>query len=235
MSYLDFPRLVVSGSFYTDPSTMDNDPSHYDPSNTNPSPWQDPGGSHHFSFQDLLASQLSNRDFTPPVVVAVFDQNGNASLTDPMINTPVNSTDTPGGLSGVPSSPAKLIDIDVYQQGVSTIYGFFLQLQIGANKIVGAMDPATLNSVWFNRVLPTRGCHEPHGVVEVDVLVAVAVEQPREVVEAAHADQAVEQVRPAEELVGRVEGAEGGAADTDAGAAASFTQSRMYGTTSSST
>jgi hypothetical protein len=157
MSYLDFPRLVVSGSFYTDPSTMDNDPSHYDPSNTNPSPWQDPGGSHNFSFQDMLAGQLPNRDFTPPLVVAVFDQNGNASLTDPMINTPVNSTDTPGGLSGVPSSPAKLIDLDVYQQGVSTIYGFFLQLQIGANKIVGAMDPATLNCVRFNRVLPTRG------------------------------------------------------------------------------
>jgi hypothetical protein len=157
MSYLDFPRLIVSGSFYTDPSTMDNDPSHYDPANTNPSPWQDPGGSHSFSFQDLLAGQLPNRNFTPPAVVAVFDQFGEPSLTDPLVNAPVNSTDTPGGLANVPASPAKLIDLDVYQQAVSTIFGFFLQLQVGSNKLVGAMDPATLNSIRFNRVLPTRG------------------------------------------------------------------------------
>ena len=157
MSYLDFPRLVVSGSFYTDPSTMDNDPSHYDPANTNPSPWQDPGGSHNFSFQDLLAGELSNRDFTPPTVVCAFNQSGQASLTDPIVNQPVNSTDTPGGLSGATPSPAKLIDLDVYQQGVSTIYGFFLQLAVGSNKLVGAMDPTCLNSVRFDRVLPTRG------------------------------------------------------------------------------
>lgn len=159
MSYLDFPRLVVSGSFYTDPSTVDNDPSHYDPANTNPSPWQDPGGSHSFSFQDLLAGELTDRNFTPPTVSCAFNQFGAASLSDPIVNMPVNSTDTPGGLSGpgITSSPAKLVDLDVYQQGVSTIFGFFLQLTMGSNKMVGAMDPATLNSVRFDRVLPTRG------------------------------------------------------------------------------
>jgi hypothetical protein len=157
MSYLDFPRLVVSGSFYTDPSTMDNDPSHYDPANTNPSPWQDPGGSHNFSFQDLLAGELPNRDFTPPTVVCAFNQSGQASLTDPIVNQPVNSTDTPGGLSGATPSPAKLIDLDVYQQAVSTIYGFFLQLTVGSSKLVGEMDLTSLDSVRFDRVLPTGG------------------------------------------------------------------------------
>ncbi|MGC2637326.1 MAG: hypothetical protein WA294_09095 [Acidobacteriaceae bacterium] len=157
MSYLDFPRLIVSGSFYTDPSTMDNDPSHYDPDNTNPAPWQDPGGSHNFSFQDILAGQLPNRNFTPPKVSSAFDPSGNVSLNDPIVNTEVHSTDTPGGLSGVTPSPAKMVDLDVYQQAVSTIYGFFLQLGVGANQLVGPMDAATLNSVRFDRVLPTRG------------------------------------------------------------------------------
>ncbi len=72
MSYLDLPRFTISGNFYTDPSTVDNDPSHYDPSCTNPAPWQDPGGTHSFSFQDLLAGQMPNRTFTPPTVSATI-------------------------------------------------------------------------------------------------------------------------------------------------------------------
>ena len=54
MSYLDLPRISFMGSFYTDPSTMGHDPSHYDPNGTDPSPWQDPGGFHYFAFSDLL-------------------------------------------------------------------------------------------------------------------------------------------------------------------------------------
>ena len=158
MSYLDFPSFSLVGNFYTDPSTMDNDPSHYDESCTNPSPWQDPGGSHFFSFQDILASQ-PNRAFTPPVVTCAFDQNGNPSLTDPLINAPVSSTDTPGATSGQtpPFSPAKMVDLDVYQQGVSNIYGFVLKLTVGGTVLSGAMDTCTLNSIRFDRVLPTRG------------------------------------------------------------------------------
>jgi hypothetical protein len=157
MTYLDLPRFTISGSFYTDPSTVDNDPSHYDASCTNPSPWQDPGGSHSFSFQDLLAGQTPNRDFTTPTVSCAFDKNGNAQLGDPLVNTVVASMDAPNGMTGVPLSPAKMIDLDVYQQAVSTIYGFFMKLQVGATTLIGAMDPTALNSVRFDRVLPTRG------------------------------------------------------------------------------
>jgi len=158
MSYLDFPSFTVAGNFYTDPSTMDNDPSHYDESCTNPSPWQDPGGSHFFSFQDILASQIPNRAFKAPVVASALDQFGNASFTDPLVGCPMSSMDSPGGLGGTaPFSPAKMIDLDVYQQGVSMIYGFFPCLTVGTTRLVGAMDACSLNSVWFSRVLPTRG------------------------------------------------------------------------------
>ena len=157
MSYMDFPSFSIAGSFYTDPSTMDNDPSHYDESCTNPSPWQDPGGSHFFSFQDILAKQVSNRPFTPPRVSAAYDKNGLPTLNDPLIGTPVLSVDSSGGITGGPFSPAKMIDLDVYQQAVSTIHGFFMNLSVGATTLIAAMDPTSLNSVRFDRVLPTRG------------------------------------------------------------------------------
>jgi hypothetical protein len=157
MTYLDLPRFTISGSFYTDPSTVDNDPSHYDEACTNPSPWQDPGGSHSFSFQDLLAGQTPKRDFTTPTVSCAFDVNAQPQLSDPLVNTVVASMDAPNGMTGVPASPAKMVDLDVYQQGVSTIYGFFMKLQVGTTTLIGSLDPTTLNSVRFDRVLPTRG------------------------------------------------------------------------------
>ena len=161
MSYMGLPRVTIAGSFYTDPSTVDNDPSHYDESCTNPSPWQDPGGSHFFSFQDILSGQTANRAFTAPTVTAVIDENGNVVLTDKLVGAAVNSMDTPGGIPNGPFSPAKMIDIDVYQQAVSSIHGFFLKIGFegisGATTLVGAMDPCSLNSCRFDRVLPTRG------------------------------------------------------------------------------
>ena len=52
MSYLDWPRIHLGG-FFTDPSTVNNDPDHYKADNTRPSPWQDPKGLHRFKFVDV--------------------------------------------------------------------------------------------------------------------------------------------------------------------------------------
>src|SRR5690242_9727521 len=137
MSYLDWPRIHLGGTFFTDPSTVNNDPSHYDPDNTRPSPWQDPKGLHRFKFVDVR-------------VQGALDQNGNFVDSDPVIGIPANSTDQP--------SAAKIADLDVYQQGVPTIFGFQLQLSLSAAiNIVGAMDPCCCNGLWWQRVLPTRG------------------------------------------------------------------------------
>jgi len=159
MSYLGVPRLNIAGSFYTDPSTVDNDPAHYDESCVNPSPWQDPTGSHYFSLQDILAGQAPNRAYTAPKVMGAVDKNGNATAEDPIVGTVVASVDAPGGIAGGPFSPAKMIDLDVYQQAVSSIHGFFLQIPVPGttDSIVAAMDPCVLNSCRFDRVLPTRG------------------------------------------------------------------------------
>ncbi len=141
MSYLDWPRIHLGGTFFTDPSTINNDPSHYDESVTRPSPWQDPKGLHRFKFVNVK-------------VLAAIDQNGAFVEQDPVIGGTANSTDQP--------SAAKIVDLDVYQQGVSTIYGFTLQISFTNSlaeqfNIVGAMDPCCCNGLWFQRVLPTRG------------------------------------------------------------------------------
>ncbi|HET8649675.1 MAG TPA: hypothetical protein VFL95_06525, partial [Gemmatimonadales bacterium] len=135
MSYLDPPRLHLSGSFYTDPSTVNNDPTHYEP-NVLPSPWQEPYGRHWFRLVDCK-------------VISVVDENG-ASVADPVIGAPFRSVDQP--------TPAKIVDIDVYQQNVSTIYGLSVSLDCGDGLVLtGACDPPSLNDSWFKAVMPERG------------------------------------------------------------------------------
>ncbi len=142
MSYMDLPRFHFLGVFYTDPSTVNNDPSHYDPSTTRPSPWQDPNGTHSFRF-------------TKVEVTSGLDQSGQlVSTGDPLIGAAVYSADqSPSN----PPPPARIVDLDVYQQGTSTIYGFQLKLNIGGTILSGSMDTCSLNSLRFTRVLPTRG------------------------------------------------------------------------------
>lgn len=155
MSYLDLPRIHFCGRFFTDPSTVNNDPAHYDPSATNPSPWQTPLGQHRFELLDCL-------------ITSAYGPNGN-SPNDPLVGTPicsvVSKAPTPDHstqkVAAVPSNapsngPAKIVDIDVYQQGISGIYGLNITLNVGALAITGTADTATLNQYWTNCVLPTR-------------------------------------------------------------------------------
>lgn len=137
MSYLQVPRIHFAGRFFADPSTVNNDPRHYEVQEERPSPWQDPTGRHRFQF--LGCTVRSAVDLT------------GASILDPqLIGREVATTDLP--------SEAKLADLDVYQQGVTTIFGLSLQLGIpGGSRLVGKMDPAVLNGVAFNTVLPQRG------------------------------------------------------------------------------
>lgn len=136
MSYLDLPRLHLLGTFFADPSTVNNDPEHYDTDETKPSPWQNPMGLHRFRFVDVKVN-------------AALDAEGGFVESDPILGAIASSTDLP--------SAAKLVDLDVYQQGVSTIYGFQLQLAIGDAVLVGTLDTCAVNNLWFQRVLPSRG------------------------------------------------------------------------------
>ena len=137
MSYMHWPRVHLGGVFFTDPSTVNNDPAHYKAEITQPAPWQDSNGLHRFQFVDVR-------------VLGAIDAGGVFLESDPILGAAANSVDTP--------SSAKIVDLDVYQQGVPTIFGFQLGLSVSALvTLVGAMDPCCCNGLWWNRVLPTRG------------------------------------------------------------------------------
>ena len=135
MSYLDTPRIHFGGKFFTDPSTVNNDPTHYEPSCTKPSPWQEPMGQHRFQFRNCFIKSVVGPD--------------GPDSDDTIIGAPIETTDKP--------NIGRIVDLDVYQQGVSTLFGVNLRIGVGdAPLITGSMDPATLNGFWFNCVLPTR-------------------------------------------------------------------------------
>ncbi|TVQ39165.1 MAG: hypothetical protein EA356_02065 [Geminicoccaceae bacterium] len=152
MSYLDLPRLHVFGCFYTDPSTKNNDPKHYLPETKRPAPWQMPRGRHHFKLIGQGAAEAADTsDWRRGCrIMAAIDADGNAVRDSAVVGVPLASTERP--------CPARIVDLDVYQQSVSTIFG--LEVRIGTADgphLVGRMDPAPLNGAWFEAVQPTRG------------------------------------------------------------------------------
>ena len=135
MSYLDVPRIHFAGQFFTDPSTVNNDPQHYEPACTTPSPWQDPNGQHRFQLRNCTIN-------------SVVGPNGFVD-DDTLVGGIVSTTDKP--------DIARIVDLDVYQQGVPTLFG--IQLRLTSNdgqSITGNADPAVVNGLWFQSVLPTR-------------------------------------------------------------------------------
>ncbi len=143
MSYLDLPRLHISGRFFCDPSTVNNDPKHYQAEVTRPAPWQMPEGMHYFRFFDCTVKTALNVD-------------GKKSTDEGLIGADVHSVNQP--------VPAKLVDVDVYQQAVTQIFGLDLKIDAGdEGSLVGRMRPPVLNGAWFKAVLPTRGWDPLYG------------------------------------------------------------------------
>ncbi|WP_339875511.1 hypothetical protein [uncultured Algoriphagus sp.] len=144
MSYLSYPRINFYGRFFTDPSTVNNDPTHYEVDNTVPSPWQNPKGLHRFQLQECT-------------VVSAIGANGEVS--DPLVNLPFITTDNP--------SSAKIADIDVYQQGVPTIFGMQVSIPISDGvSLTGLVDPPVLNQIWWVAVLATRSWQDSDYVMD---------------------------------------------------------------------
>ena len=116
MSYLSFPRLVFSGQFQADPSTVNNDPEHFDsaafkanyqqPGQGATNGWWNPDGSAAWRFRGCTVRQVFYRDGTTCT----------DSAADPIVGAAVN--DDESGTEG------KLVDLDTEQQMVSQIWGF---------------------------------------------------------------------------------------------------------------
>jgi hypothetical protein len=114
MSYLGRPRLIFAGQFQADPSTVNNDPEHFDtatfkPGYQRPGPdggWWNPGGHGIWGFRGCTIRAVVYRDGS-----TCDDPN-----LDPIVGAPINPN--------APAVPAKLVDLDPEQQGVTELWGF---------------------------------------------------------------------------------------------------------------
>ena len=131
MSYLYTPRLVFSGQFQADVSTINNDPEHFDTGHFRPNyelaqtgnsmnGWWNPRGTGAWRFFGCKVEQ-------------VFYQDGSASddpNVDPVVGAAINGSDV--------RVEGKLVDLDPEQQMVSEIWGFQIVLQRFLSAGVGA-------------------------------------------------------------------------------------------------
>ncbi len=147
MSYLDVPRLHFSGTFTANPSTINNTPANYNPNLViNP-----PGN------EGLVLSwnPYGSHAWTISAQVTSFVDDGGQLHTggDPLIGASFASY-MPQGI------PAKMVDLDTEQQGVTRLFGLSFQLTLAGSdtpSFQGLWDNGgTLINLWLSRV-PSAG------------------------------------------------------------------------------
>ena len=155
MSYLDRPRLVFSGIFSADPSTVNNDPLNYDPALAQKAPGWNPNGTGQWRFIGCT------------VTAAVYSD-GTAAVDDPIVGASV--------LDNLKGSPAKIVDLDPEQQMVSQIWGFTVQLApaSGSAMVSGHFQVAAFSDIWFRAVDAGGGGDAPMGACFQSVLTPLA-------------------------------------------------------------
>lgn len=144
MSYLDVPRLHFAGSFTANPSTLNNTSTNYGYNPvSNPiqlAPSWNPYGDHAWTINATVRSFVDS--------AGVVQTSG-----DPLIGAAVTSY--------TPRFPAKLVDLDTEQQGVTRLFGLALQIAPAAGggfTVQGTWDDSgTLINLWFSRVPTSQG------------------------------------------------------------------------------
>lgn len=117
MSYLGFPRLTFSGKFQADPSTVNNDPYHFNtdqfvPNNQEPQTpsklngWWNPGGTAYWRLRDVEIKSAVYLDGSVCLHPA----------EDPVVGMSLNGSET--------KVDGKMVDLDPEQQMVSELFGF---------------------------------------------------------------------------------------------------------------
>jgi hypothetical protein len=146
MSYLNTPRLTFSGQFQADPSTVNNDPLHYNnqtfeksfqdySSATDLNGWWNPDGTGNWRFIGCKITSVTYQDGTST----------NDPLLDPIIGMSVMDTDN--------RTAGKIVDLDTQQQMVSELWGFIVRIvsQDGTPMMKGDYDVAPFTNIWFKR------------------------------------------------------------------------------------
>ncbi|HEY3568237.1 MAG TPA: ferritin-like protein [Thermoanaerobaculia bacterium] len=142
MSYLDVPRLVFAGRFQADPSTVNNDPEHFDSvdfrSNYQMSGagatngWWNPRGTGGWRLFDCTVRAVAYEDGT------WCDD----PSSDPVVGLSVTGADA--------RVEAKLVDLDPEQQMVSEIWGLQILVQSAAAGVIlrGDFEVSPFADIW---------------------------------------------------------------------------------------
>lgn len=150
MAYLHSPRLVFSGQFQADPSTVNNDPTHFDNSTFQPNyqeygqgdenGWWNPDGTGNWR---LIGCKI----------ISVTYKDGSSTddpSKDPIIGLAL--TDTDSRVAG------KIVDLDSQQQMVSELWGVIVRLVSGEkNLFIGDYQTAAFTNIWMTRSPALRG------------------------------------------------------------------------------
>lgn len=141
MSYLDTPRLTFYGQFQADPSTVNNDPKHYDNATFQPNyqewgdgttnGWWNPQGTGDFRFVGCVVKSVTYEDGTTT-----------SNPSDDWIigKTIIDSNERVAG---------KIVDLDPMQQGVSELWGLTVRLANGSVDIFrGSYNVAAFFDLW---------------------------------------------------------------------------------------
>jgi len=152
MSYLNSPRLTFSGQFQADPSTVNNDPTHYDTVNfkpnfqdyssaENPNGWWNPDGTGNWRFIGCKIKSVTYKDGTST----------NDPKIDPIIGMSIMDTDS--------RTAGKIVDLDPQQQGVSELWGLIVRIVSpdGTEMMRGNYEVSPFIDLWFGRSVDMTG------------------------------------------------------------------------------
>lgn len=149
MSFLGNLRLIFSGRFQADVSTVNNDVRHFDSQNFRP------------SYQEFETSEAANGWWNPPGsgafrlincrVRSAYHEDGSEATHDRVLGLRVGGSDD--------RTAGKLVDIDPQWQLASAIFGLAVSLTDGSHPALvrGSYKPAAFRDLWFGRMVGPNG------------------------------------------------------------------------------
>ncbi|MDG1332705.1 MAG: hypothetical protein P8P74_10265 [Crocinitomicaceae bacterium] len=164
MSYLHKPRIIFSGDFISDVSTVNNDVAHYNNATFIPSfqefgqgsdnGWWNPEGGATFAFQDCLIKKVCYSDGT----------SANDSSIDDLVGEFVQ------GAEG--RSAGKMVDLDPQQQGVSELWALRLRIvtKSGEEVLAGDIFPTAFRDLQMRQTDGGKVNGQPLGASWTTVL-----------------------------------------------------------------
>lgn len=164
MSYLHLPRILFSGDFISDVSTVNNDPAHYNNETFRPSfqdygqgavnGWWNPEGGATFNFQDCTVQKICYSDGT------VADSSSMLDLIGEFIQ----------GAEG--RSAGKMVDLDPQQQMVSQLWAVTLRIvnAAGDEILSGELYPTAFRDLQMRQTTGGKVNGQPLGASWTSVL-----------------------------------------------------------------